>query len=84
MVDEQVPFRTVKNEDGSAILDLHSGIITTLNPTGAYIWQALQDGDSTETIASNLARDTGESTTVIEHGVTAFLVELKRHNLWPR
>jgi hypothetical protein len=82
MADERMPFRTVVNEDGAAVLDTHSGVITTLNTTGAYIWQALQRGDSAELIASNLARETGEDLAAIEPGVAAFLAELKDHDLW--
>ncbi|WP_158785926.1 PqqD family protein [Granulicella sp. L46] len=81
MVNERTPLRTVINEDGAAVLDMPSGTITTLNPTGAYIWQALQRGETAETIAANLARETNEILEVVERGVAAFLAELKEHRL---
>ncbi len=81
MVNERTPLRTVINEDGAAVLDMPSGTITTLNSTGAYIWQELQRGETAETIAANLARETGETLEVVERGVAAFLAELKAHDL---
>jgi hypothetical protein len=38
-------LRTISNEDGAAILDTESGDLSTLNATGAYVWEALQRGD---------------------------------------
>ena len=81
MLNERNPFRTVINEDGAAVLNMPSGTITTLNPTGAYIWQALQRGETAETIAVNLARETCEPVEVVERGVAVFLAELKEHDL---
>ena len=81
MVNERTPLRTVINEDGAAVLDMPSGTITTLNPAGAYIWQALQRGETAETIAANLARETGEALDVVKGGVAAFLAELKDQDL---
>jgi hypothetical protein len=74
-------LRTIVNEDGAAILDTHSGTMTTLNMTGAYIWQALQEGESAESIAANLARDSGETLDTVEHDVAVFLNELREQHL---
>ena len=84
MTSHKTPLRTVVNPDGAAILNSTSGEITTLNTTGAYVWEALQRGDGTETIASNLARDTGEDHSIVKKGVAAFLRELEEHHLCPR
>lgn len=78
---EQARFRTMTNRDGAAILDAHSGRIITLNPTGAYVWQALQRGDNVEKIAADLVRETGAELDVVQHGVTTFLSELKEQRL---
>lgn len=78
---EQARFRTMVNRDGAAILDAHSGRIITLNPTGAYIWQALQRGDTAETIAADLVRESGAELDVVQHDVAAFLSELKEQRL---
>jgi coenzyme PQQ synthesis protein D (PqqD) len=79
---EKSSLRIVANQDGAAILDPHSGQITTLNTTAAYIWQALERGSSAEAIASDLAQETGENLSVVKQGVTAFLTELEERQLW--
>lgn len=81
---ENPPLRTIANQDGAAILDPHSGQITTLNTTAAYVWHALQRGDDTEVIARNLAHDTEEDLSVVRQGVASFLAELEEQRLWPR
>lgn len=78
---EQARFRTMANKDGAAILDAYSGRIITLNPTGAFVWQALQRGDSVETIAADLVRETGAELDVVQHGIATFLSELKEQRL---
>ena len=80
---EKPSLRTVVNEDGAAILDPHSGQITTLNTTAAYIWQALERGNSADVIATHLAEETGEDLSVVRQGITAFLAELEERHLWP-
>jgi hypothetical protein len=82
MGNRQLSIRTTVNEDGAALLDIRSGELTTVNSTGAYIWQALEQGNSAETIAADLARITGEGLSIVEQGVAAFLTELKEHHLW--
>jgi hypothetical protein len=82
MAAENTRLGTAVSADGAAILDPCSGKITTLNETGAFVWQALQRGERAEEIARNLARDTGEDLAVVEQGVTAFITELTEHHLW--
>jgi hypothetical protein len=79
---ERPPLRTVANQDGAAILNSHSGQITTLNTTAGYIWQALERGDSADEIAADLARETGEDLSVVTQDVAAFLTELEGGQLW--
>ena len=74
-------LRTMQHEDGAAVLNIRRGIISTFNETGAYIWDALQRGDSVEAIVAKLAHETGVATDVVEADVIAFLNDLKRHNL---
>ena len=56
-------LRSFANEDGTVILNTRLGTISTLNPTGAFIWQALKRGESLEAIAESLAQETGEQST---------------------
>lgn len=74
-------LRTMRHEDGAAVLDIRRGVISTLNETGAYIWNALQHGDSAETIVVKLAHATGAARDVVEADVTGFLNDLKRQDL---
>jgi hypothetical protein len=76
-------FRVIANQDGTAILDIKAGRISTLNSTGAYIWQALQRGEAFETIAEGLARETGEEAKVVERDVADFIEVLKKQDLLP-
>jgi hypothetical protein len=62
------------NQDGAAILDLKAGIISTLNPTGAVIWQSLERGEGTETIAQSLAGQTGEDIETVRKDVADFVL----------
>jgi hypothetical protein len=74
-------LHTVADQDGAAILDVKQGLISTLNPTGAYVWQGLQRGDSVEAIIRNLARETGEDPTVVGPDVRQFLETLEESRL---
>lgn len=77
-------LHSVVDPDGAAILDIDRGLISTLNPTGAYVWQALQRGEAVETIVTNLARETGEQATTVERDVRDFIGRLKEQHLLKR
>ena len=47
----QTHLRAIANQDGAAILDTKAGRITTLNSTGAFVWQSLKSGEGIETIS---------------------------------
>jgi hypothetical protein len=72
---------TIVSEDGATILNVEAGTITTLNPTGAYVWQALERGEAPGTITADLARETGEQTERVKVDVQRFIDSLKAHNL---
>jgi hypothetical protein len=74
-------LRTMQHEDGAAVLDIRRGVISTFNETGAYIWNALQHGDSEEIIVAKLAHGTGVAADAVEADVNAFLNDLKMQNL---
>jgi hypothetical protein len=83
MTNTQAELKAVTTPDGAAILDGRRGTISTLNPTGAYVWQALQRGEDAEAIALNLARETGVAADVVRHDVQLFVEALKGHDLHP-
>ena len=77
-------LRVVANTDGAVILDTRRGIISTLNPTGAYVWQALERGEAVEAIAANLARETDGEVNAREQDVREFIDVLKEKQLLVR
>jgi Coenzyme PQQ synthesis protein D (PqqD) len=81
MRSEHLHLRTIVNDDGAAILHSTAGTITTLNSTGAFVWEGLQRGEDVETIAQNLARETGEATGVIRKDLLQFLDAMKEEKL---
>ena len=84
MAIEDRRLQTVIDQDGGVILDIERGLISTLNSTGAYVWNGMQRGDSLETITANLARETGEDPLTVERDVHEFVKDLKQRSLLPR
>jgi hypothetical protein len=76
-------LRVIANQDGAAILDIKAGRISTLNTSGAYIWQALERGEDIESIAQGLSRDTGEQIEAVKKDVADFVDALKKQDLLP-
>jgi Coenzyme PQQ synthesis protein D (PqqD) len=74
-------LRTIRNSDGAVVLDLAQGKITTLNSTGAFVWDALQSGDELSTIAANLARETGMQMDALESDLREFTGALRARQL---
>lgn len=78
---QQQHLRSTVNQDGAAVLDLKAGRISTLNSSGAYVWQALGQGEEIETISEGLAEQTGEPKDAVRQDVVEFLEALKKHGL---
>jgi Coenzyme PQQ synthesis protein D (PqqD) len=81
---ENLHLQSIVNQDGAVILNIERGLISTLNPTGAYVWQGLQNGESLETIVLNLAHETGEEALTVERDVRDFVEDLKQKRLLPQ
>lgn len=76
-------LHTVVDQDGAAILDVERGSISTLNSTGAYIWQGLERSETLETIVANLVRESGVEKRVVESDVREFIANLREQHLLP-
>jgi hypothetical protein len=76
-------LHSVFDQDGGAILDIDAGLISRLNPTGAFVWQRLQRGEPVEVIVTSLSQETNESEAKVERDVHDFIEELKRNHLLP-
>jgi hypothetical protein len=77
-------LHTVADSDGAAILDMERGLISTLNSTGAFVWQGLQRGETVSAIVKNLVHETGEKVTTVERDVVDFIESLKQQHLLQR
>ena|SRR6266436_634367 len=74
-------LRSVVDHDGAVILDIPHDTMLTLNSTGGYIWQKLEQGKLIDEIVSELSRDTGVDLAVVDRDVHAFLEQLKSKHL---
>lgn len=83
MASQNAHLRAIVNQDGAAILDTQAGTMSTLNTSGAYVWQALERGEDLETIATGLARETGEEVDAVRKDVQDFIDALEKHDLLP-
>lgn len=84
MTAENSSLHMIADADGAAILDVERGVISTLNVTGSFVWQALQRGESRSAIAASLAKETGEDLLQVESDVDAFIDDLTRRDLMKR
>jgi hypothetical protein len=84
MATEKLHLHAVIDQDGAAILDIERGLISTLNPTGGYVWERLQRGESLDAIIGDLARETGEEYLRVESDVRKFVEDLKTNHLLPQ
>ncbi len=83
MPSSPIVLRTVVNQDGAAILDVSRNQIITLNSTGGYIWERLQQGRTVEDAIHDLSIESSTDLAVVERGVHAFLDQLRAGRLLP-
>ena len=81
MVTTPVHLHSIIDHDGAVILDVPRNAITTLDATGAYIWERLQRGMQVDAIVAELARDTGADESVIAKDVDEFMQMLHSKHL---
>ena len=76
-------LRSTGNQDGAAVLNTRQGTMTTLNTTGAFIWQAIERGETEDTIVARLAAETGASADIVAHDVRDFVAALREQDIFP-
>jgi hypothetical protein len=81
MFSSSTHLRSIVDQDGAVILDLERNAMSTLNATGGYVWDGLQQGKALEAIISDLARETGTDVVVVDRDVRGFIEELKSKHL---
>jgi hypothetical protein len=81
MLKLKVGLQSTVDCDGAVILDGETGVISTLNPTGAYVWSQVSEGRSLDEIVAGLSAETGEAPPTIEPDVLRFIDELHQEGL---
>jgi hypothetical protein len=74
-------LRSIVDHDGAVILDIPRNAMTTLDATGAYIWERLGRGLPIDSIVAELARDTGSDQEMVAKDVDEFMSQLKSRHL---
>jgi hypothetical protein len=74
-------IRSIVDHDGAVILDIPRNTMTTLDSTGAYVWERLQRGLEVDAIVRELAHDTGVEESVVAKDVEEFMEQLKSSHL---
>jgi hypothetical protein len=81
MVTVTPNVRSIVDHDGAVILDIPRNTMTTLDATGAYVWQRIERGVQLDSIVAELARDTGVDAAMIATDVADFMEQLKSKHL---
>lgn len=81
MVRPDPQLRTATSPDGAAILDIPRNQITTLNSTGAFVWDRLQQGLSIDQVIHDLAVDSQTDEFIVDREVRAFVEQLRLEQL---
>lgn len=76
-------LRSIHEDAGTVILDTARGVLSTLNPTGGLIWQALHDGKREEEIVTFLVAETNGTPESVAKDVAEFICELRANGLVP-
>ncbi|HUD55249.1 MAG TPA: PqqD family protein [Terracidiphilus sp.] len=74
-------IRSIVDHDGAVILDIPRNAMTTLDSTGAYVWERLQRGLQVDAIVAELAHDTGADESEVAKDVQEFMEQLKSKHL---
>jgi Coenzyme PQQ synthesis protein D (PqqD) len=73
--------QSIVDHDGAVILDMPRNAMTTVDSTGGYIWERLQQGLQIDAIIAQLSRDTGADELVVARDVEEFMEQLKSRHL---
>jgi coenzyme PQQ synthesis protein D (PqqD) len=77
-------IRSIINHDGAVLLDIPRDQMVTLNSTGAYIWERLQQGRSIDEVIHDLSTESKTDPFIVERDVHAFLEQLMSKHLLQR
>jgi hypothetical protein len=77
-------IRSIVNGDGAVLLDIPRDRMVTLNSTGAFIWERLQQGRTVDEVIHDLSAESKTDPSVVERDVHAFLEQLMSKHLLDR
>jgi len=73
--------RSVKDADGTTVLDISQNMILALNGTGAFIWEQLKQGSSLTAMVDALASAAGVDRSTVETDTQQFIEDLLQKRL---
>lgn len=65
--------------DTGFIFDPQTGQSFTVNPTGLFVLSGFKNGQTTQTVSSNLAKECGVPVELSQSSVEAFILQLERY-----
>jgi Coenzyme PQQ synthesis protein D (PqqD) len=74
-------LRSIVDHDGAVILDIEHNTMLTINATGSYILERIEQGKQIDVIVRELASDTGADMLEVDRDVSLFLEDLKSKHL---
>lgn len=74
-------LRSIVNEDGAVILDIPGNQMVTLNSTGGYVWDKLQQGKTIDEVVRELSIESNTDPVDVERDVHAFVEQLMSKHL---
>jgi hypothetical protein len=81
MVTTPAHLRSIVDHDGAVILDKSRNAMTTLDASGAYVWERLRRGLQVDAVIAELTHDTGADESVVTKDVLEFMEQLKSRHL---
>jgi hypothetical protein len=74
-------LRSIVNEHGAVILDIPGNQMVTLNSTGGYVWDKLQQGKTIDEVVRELSVESNTDPVDVERDVHAFVEQLMSKHL---
>jgi hypothetical protein len=74
-------LRSIVNVDGAVILDIPRNQMVTLNSTGGYVWDKLQQGKTLDEVVRELSIESNTDPLDVERDVHAFVEQLMSKHL---
>lgn len=81
MASSTTHLRSVFDRDGAVILDIEHDAMLTLNHTGGYVWDRLQQGKPVDEIVRELSVETGADIAIVDRDVHTFMKQLMSKRL---